>query len=190
MPPQDFPGMQVPVPSSSPFSFSVGRPAAPPQLSHFTTTTQFQTKTEPGQLNITSESPINLGLNNEAKKELHDSPTAQPHQQQAGNVQEDVQKIQENNNNNQSEGESNSEEVTPPKNQGLIKVNNEQLGCFHPHGRPLSPPSQVHIQMIILLQARGTYFPLTAFPTNMPQGSVMRRDSTPPTNERSLFGEY
>ena len=51
-----------------------------------------------------------------AKKELCESPTAP-------NVQEDVQKIQENNNNNQSETEeSHSDEVTPPKNQGLIKV--------------------------------------------------------------------
>ena len=130
--PQEFPGMQVPVPSSSPFSFSVGssvRPS-PGQLGQFTTTTQFQTKTEPG--NITSESPINLGQ--EARKELCESPTA------AG-VQEDVQKIQENNNNNQSEGESNSEEVTPPKNQGLIKVssNEQQPGnmrqSFQTYGR-------------------------------------------------------
>ena len=138
--PQEFPGMQVPVPSSSPFSFSIGSSVRPPpgQLGQFTTTTQFQTKPEPS--NITSESPINLGLNNEAKKELHDSPTAQPHQQQAGNVQEDVQKIQENNNNNQSEGESNSEEVTPPKNQGLIKVrdNEQQPGNISPNvSRPM-----------------------------------------------------
>lgn len=54
-----------------------------------------------------------------AKKELCESPTAP-------NVQEDVQKIQENNNNNQSETEeSHSDEVTPPKNQGLIKVMSE-----------------------------------------------------------------
>ena len=46
--------------------------------------------------------------------------------------------MQESNNNNQSENESSSEEVTAPKNQGLIK-------------------------------AKGTYFPLTAFPTSMPQ---------------------
>ena len=96
-------------------------------MPHFTTTTQFnqlptnqfnqQTKIEPPSHNITSDSDINPGSNSslEAKKELCDSPTAP-------NVEEDVQKIQENNNNNQSEGESNSEELTPPKNQGLIKV--------------------------------------------------------------------
>ena len=130
--PQEFPGMQVPVPSSSPFSFSIGSSVRPPpgQLGQFTTTTQFQTKPEPS--NITSESPINLGQE-AAKKELCDSPTA------AG-VPEDLQKIQENNNNNQSEGESNSEEVTPPKNQGLIKVrdNEQQTGNISPNvSRPM-----------------------------------------------------
>ena len=62
--------------------------------------------------------PINLGHNiQEAKREACESPTAPQAES------EDVQKIQENNNNNQSELEQqNSEEVTPPKNQGLIKV--------------------------------------------------------------------
>jgi hypothetical protein len=61
--------------------------------------------------------------------------------------------VQESNNNNQSENESSSEDVTPPKNQGLIK-------------------------------ARGTYFPLTAFPTSMPQGSVMRSTDSPPGGDQ------
>ena len=39
-------------------------------------------------------------------------------------------------------------------------------------------------------QARGTYFPLTAFPTSMPQGSVMRRDSSPPPADKSVYGEW
>jgi len=148
--PPDFPGLQGPVSSHSPYSFSVA-PIRPP-IPQFTTTTQFDMKTEPGQ-NITSESAINLGPNSiqEAKKELCENPTAPV-------SQEDIQKIQENNNNNQSENESSSEEVTPPKNQGLIK-------------------------------ARGTYFPLTAFPTSMPQGPIMRRDSTPPGSERPVQTE-
>ena len=149
--PPDFPGLQGPVSSHSPYSFSVA-PIRPP-IPQFTTTTQFDMKTEPGQ-NITSESAINLGPNSiqEAKKELCENPTAPV-------SQEDIQKIQENNNNNQSENESSSEEVTPPKNQGLIK-------------------------------ARGTYFPLTAFPTSMPQGPIMRRDSTPPGSERPVQSEF
>ena len=110
----EFSGMPVPAPASSPFSFSVG--SLRPPLPHFTTT-QFGTKTEAvSHHNITSDVAINLGhALQEAKKEICDSPTAPAEE-------EDVQKIQENNNNNQSEGESNSEEVTPPKNQGLIKV--------------------------------------------------------------------
>ena len=31
-----------------------------------------------------------------------------------------------------------------------------------------------------LIKAKGTYYPLTAFPTNMPQGPVMRRGESPP----------
>ena len=34
-----------------------------------------------------------------------------------------------------------------------------------------------------LIKARGTYYPLTAFPTSMPQGPVMRRDDSPPRTE-------
>ena len=113
----EFSGMPVPAPASSPFNFSVSSLRPPlPQFS----TTQFGSKTEPSHHNIhniTSDAAINLACQalQEAKKEICDSPTAPADE-------EDVQKIQENNNNNQSEGESNSEEVTPPKNQGLIKV--------------------------------------------------------------------
>ena len=83
-------------------------------MPQFTTTTQFNLG--PEQLgNISSDSNINLRPGQETKKELCHSPTAP-------SLEEDVQKIQENNNNNQSESESNSEEGTPPKNQGLIKV--------------------------------------------------------------------
>ena len=91
---------------------------------------------------------INLGV--EGEQEGSEAPTAP-----APNPQEEIQKVQESNNNNQSENESSSEEVTPPKNQGLIK-------------------------------ARGTYFPLTAFPTSMPQGSVMRATSSPPVSAEQL----
>ena len=142
-------------------------------MPHFgTTTTQFQTKTELGP-----ESPMGLGAvlrhGEAAKKELCESPTAP-------NVQEDVQKIQENNNNNQSETEeSHSDEVTPPKNQGLIKVIIT---------RARSRDFILHT-VIVLSQARGTYFPLTAFPTHMPQGSVMGA-SPPPGTDMSVLGEH
>ena len=34
------------------------------------------------------------------------------------------------------------------------------------------------------IKARGTYYPLTAFPTSMPQGPVMRKgDESPPRHE-------
>ena len=34
------------------------------------------------------------------------------------------------------------------------------------------------------IKARGTYYPLTAFPTSMPQGPVMRKgDESPPHHE-------
>ena len=34
------------------------------------------------------------------------------------------------------------------------------------------------------IKAKGTYYPLTAFPTNMPQGPVMRKgDESPPRHE-------
>ena len=100
----EFPGLQGPIPSSSPFNFSMVRPS----FTSATTTTQFAAVQQPGPIN-----PIQ-----EAKREACDSPTAPTET-------EDVQKIQENNNNNQSEllsEQQNSEEVTPPKNQGLIKV--------------------------------------------------------------------
>ena len=41
-----------------------------------------------------------------------------------------------------------------------------------------------------LIKARGTYYPLTAFPTNMPQGPVMRRDDdSPPKTDVSSSGK-
>ena len=109
---------EFPVSTSLGYNFSVA--SLRPPVPQFTTTTQFNTV--PDQLgNICSDSNINLGRlgpqdhHQETKKERCESPTAP-------SIEEDVQKIQENNNNNQSESESNSEEVTPPKNQGLIKV--------------------------------------------------------------------
>lgn len=42
-----------------------------------------------------------------------------------------------------------------------------------------------------LIKARGTYYPLTAFPTSMPQGPVMRReDGSPPRTEASNSGKW
>ncbi|XP_040574918.1 uncharacterized protein [Lepeophtheirus salmonis] len=36
-----------------------------------------------------------------------------------------------------------------------------------------------------LIKSKGTYYPLTAFPTSMPQGPVIRQDLSPPRNEPS-----
>ena len=43
-----------------------------------------------------------------------------------------------------------------------------------------------------LIKAKGTYYPLTAFPTSMPQGPVMRRGESPPQpgNEQGSSGKY
>ena len=41
------------------------------------------------------------------------------------------------------------------------------------------------------IKAKGTYYPLTAFPTNMPQGPVMRKgDESPPCHEPSPGKTY
>ena len=111
----EFPGIQSQVASNT-FNFSSLRPPLP----SFAANQFVGGKPDLGHHNsITSGvGAINPGLNNiqEARREACESPTAR-------NTEEDVQKIQENNNNNQSDsGETNSEEVTPPKNQGLIKV--------------------------------------------------------------------
>ena len=107
-----------PVSTSLGYNFSVA--SLRPPVPQFTTTTQFNSGPVDHLGNMCSDSNINLGAlgpnhHQETKKERCESPTAP-------SIEEDVQKIQENNNNNQSESESNSEEVTPPKNQGLIKV--------------------------------------------------------------------
>ena len=39
-----------------------------------------------------------------------------------------------------------------------------------------------------LIKAKGTYYPLTAFPTNMPQGPVMRRVGESPPREQVTSG--
>ena len=39
-----------------------------------------------------------------------------------------------------------------------------------------------------LIKAKGTYYPLTAFPTNMPQGPVMRRVGESPPREPVTSG--
>ncbi len=39
-----------------------------------------------------------------------------------------------------------------------------------------------------MIKAKGTYYPLSAFPTNMPQGPVMRRDESPPRPEQQNSG--
>jgi hypothetical protein len=45
-----------------------------------------------------------------------------------------------------------------------------------------SPPKGSPVAQI---KAKGTYYPLTAFPTKMPQGAVMRRDPSPPRDRTS-----
>ena len=59
--------------------------------------------------------------------------------------------------------------------QKIQENNNNNQSENESSSEEVSPPKNQG-----LIKARGTYFPLTAFPTSMPQGSVMRRDTTPP----------
>ena len=62
--------------------------------------------------------------------------------------------------------------------------NNNQLLDDETNTDDSSPPKSQG-----LIKSRGTYFPLTAFPTSMPQGSVMRRDLSPPGTDKSIVGQ-
>merc|ERR1719412_714317 len=68
--------------------------------------------------------------------------------------------------------------------QKIQENNNNNQSENESSSEEVSPPKNQG-----LIKARGTYFPLTAFPTSMPQGSVMRRDTTPPGGEKSLLEE-
>ena len=39
------------------------------------------------------------------------------------------------------------------------------------------------------IKARGTYYPLTAFPTSMPQGPVMRKEDESPSRTEAASGK-
>lgn len=52
----------------------------------------------------------------------------------------------------------------------------ESAASANPDNSDLSSPPKNQMTQV---KARGTYFPLTSFPTNMPQGPVMRRDASP-----------
>ena len=79
---------------------------------------------------------------------------------------------QENNNNQQNKEDS--EENSPPSSPLPNKSSGSEQG---------TPPKHQG-----LIKAKGTYYPLTAFPTNMPQGPVMRRGESPPRVEQPVSG--
>jgi hypothetical protein len=66
------------------------------------------------------------------------------------------------------------DDTTPTKKRRLSEVESR-------HDRGSSDESPPKAQGLI--KARGTYYPLTAFPTTMPQGPVMHRDGSPPRTE-------
>jgi len=77
--------------------------------------------------------------------------------------------------------------VTPAKQQRLEGENNSVITSVanmvntstNSEG---SPPKGYPAGQI---KAKGTYYPLTAFPTKMPQGAVMHRDNSPPRERAS-----
>jgi len=69
----------------------------------------------------------------------------------------------------------------PQQEDGIQKVqesNNNNQSENESSSEEVTPPKNQG-----LIKARGTYFPLTAFPTSMPQGSVMRSTASPPASE-------
>ena len=97
-------------------------------------------------------------------------------------MQHQQQKVEEESNNNRPDSENGDIEAsrsppgTPPpsKRKPEGDLSSEQ-------GTP--PKNQG------LIKAKGTYYPLTAFPTNMPQGPVMRRAGESPPREPVTSGD-
>ena len=85
---------------------------------------------------------------------------------------------------------------SPPKPKEESNNNHKEEDNDSPPGSPLAkkessgseqgtPPKHQG-----LIKAKGTYYPLTAFPTNMPQGPVMRnRGESPPRVEQPVSGK-
>ena len=85
---------------------------------------------------------------------------------------------------------------SPPKPKEEANNNHKEEDNDSPPGSPLpkkessgseqgTPPKHQG-----LIKAKGTYYPLTAFPTNMPQGPVMRnRGESPPRVEQPVSGK-
>ena len=63
------------------------------------------------------------------------------------------------------------------------KSHDNSLSEHGSSGEDQTPPKNMG-----LIKARGTYYPLTAFPTTMPQGSVMRKNGSPPPPETPSLG--
>jgi len=82
-----------------------------------------------------------------------------------------------------SSGSPLSGEATPAK-QAKLDLGAEQSATLDNTsiGSDGSPPKGGSVAQI---KARGTYYPLTAFPTSMPQGAVMRKDASPPRERAS-----
>ena len=53
-----------------------------------------------------------------------------------------------------------------------------------------SSPSESSPSGAKAIKARGTYYPLTAFPTSMPQGPVMRKEDESPSRTESASGKH
>ena len=89
-----------------------------------------------------------------------------------------------------TEGESNNNRLMSPSRSPLpaspppskMRPIGEGGDSSGSEGTPLKNPQG-------LIKAKGTYYPLTAFPTSMPQGPVMRSES-PPHMEPTSSGEF
>lgn len=80
----------------------------------------------------------------------------------------------EGNNNNENKANSHASSIRPLSNQRKDDQTNTSLET--------SPGGAKAIK------AKGTYYPLTAFPTSMPQGPVMRKGDESPTQNEPLSG--
>ena len=86
----------------------------------------------------------------------------------------------ESNNNKADKEESRSPPGTPPPSKRKMGDGSGGEGSDQ-EGTPPKNPG--------LIKARGTYYPLTAFPTSMPQGPVMRQGESPPRVETTSSGK-
>ena len=103
-------------------------------------------------------------------------------QQAAGQMKDkdDIAEGESNNNRLISPSRSPLPASPPPSKIHPIVEGGDSSGS---EGTPLKNPQG-------LIKAKGTYYPLTAFPTSMPQGPVMRSESPPRVQEPTSSGEF